>query len=69
MCPRLVPWPEWAVYRVTETWCGFGARGYIVGDSFERAGRTQWGSLSPCPFKAEMPHLNSIFLSETRFSC
>lgn len=28
VCPRLVPWPEWAVYRVTETWCGFGARDY-----------------------------------------
>lgn len=37
------------------------------GDSFERSARTQQGSLSPCPFKAEMPHLSNILLSETQF--
>lgn len=36
-------------------WCN----GWLVdGDNFERAA----GSLSPHPFKAEMPHLSSILL-------
>lgn len=67
VCPRLVPWrewAEWAIYMSVTEWQKLGVglvQGVGGGDNFERA----VGPLSPSPFKAERPHLSSILLSET----